>query len=170
MTLKQYTLFALLVILTAALAALMFQVLTTGSIFPSQVNDQDTTQGDEFIGDIENDVSLADLEAGALVTTSPLVFTGDADSSWFSSEGTFAVELQDMSGNVLGIGTALAQGSLNAGERLPFIATIPFELSADVIEGIMIMQKDNPTGFPEEGAEIGISVRFVEESTVEEGA
>lgn len=111
----------------------------------------------------ENQVDFTDIEAGALVTSSPLTFNGYAEENWFSPEETFEVELQDEDQNVLGTGEAVAAGSTNADGMKPFTVTLEFTVPPELEAGMLMLKKYNPTGRPEDGGRYGIEVRFREE-------
>ena len=173
MSKREIVLSSLLAVLVVTLTAMAWWVFYGTGSSPSEVDavDETGTYADSIIDEnsIEDDVSVSDLVPGEVVTASPLVFTGDADASWFSRDGSFVVEMQDIDGNVLGTGTAEAQTALGSGDRLPFIATVTFVAPESADEGIVLLRKDNPDGNPGVGAEIGINVRFTEVDAGDEG-
>jgi hypothetical protein len=89
---------------------------------------------------------------------SPLSLSGQARGYWFF-EGSFPVELVDMSGKILATSYAQAEAEWMTESFVPFRASFEFlEPSTDI--GLLIVRKDNPSGLPENDAFIQIPVRF----------
>lgn len=90
--------------------------------------------------------------------TSPLAVTGEARGFWFF-EASFPVRLYDEHGREIGLAIAQAQGEWMTENFVPFRAELTFE--APVTEsGMLVLEKDNPSGLPEHADELRISVRF----------
>ncbi len=81
---------------------------------------------------------------------SPLLITGKARGSWFF-EASFPIYLLDAHGNMLGQGIAQAQSDWMTSNFVPFEAIITFTADPQIIgdAGMLVLQKDNPSGLPE---------------------
>ncbi|HRY62445.1 MAG TPA: Gmad2 immunoglobulin-like domain-containing protein [Candidatus Paceibacterota bacterium] len=90
--------------------------------------------------------------------SSPYKITGKARGTWFF-EASFPVILRDKSGKELGIAVAQATSDWMTEDFVNFVAEIKFE-PAGLKEGELIFKKDNPSGLPENDAEIVLPVRF----------
>ena len=90
---------------------------------------------------------------------SPLVVTGRARGPWFF-EASFPVKLLDASGNVLSQGIAQAQGEWMTEEFVPFVAQMPAFTATAGTTGTLVLEKDNPSGMPENAASVEIPVNF----------
>jgi Immunoglobulin-like domain of bacterial spore germination len=89
---------------------------------------------------------------------SPLTVTGQAVGSWYF-EASFPVRLLDGNGEELAVQPAQAQGDWMTTSYVPFAVTLEFEKpSTDT--GILVLEKDNPSGLPENDASIKIPVSF----------
>ena len=93
---------------------------------------------------------------------SPLIVEGEARGTWFF-EASFPVKLLDANGNVIATHFAQAQGDWMTEDFVPFKAQIEFEKPA-TDTGVLILEKDNPSGLPENDAKIEIPVRFDNQS------
>ncbi len=96
-------------------------------------------------------------EANALVT-SPLVVTGEARGMWFF-EASFPIKLLDAQGETMALGIATAQGDWMTEDFVPFTAELQYFSFQDQT-GTLVLMKDNPSGLPENDAEIIIPVRL----------
>ncbi|MCE5328738.1 Gmad2 immunoglobulin-like domain-containing protein [bacterium] len=93
---------------------------------------------------------------------SPLTIEGEARGTWFF-EATFPVKLLDTNGDVIATYFAQAQGEWMTEDFVPFKTQLIFEKpSTDT--GILILEKDNPSGLPKNDARIEIPVRFSSQS------
>ena len=96
---------------------------------------------------------------------SPLVLTGEARGTWYF-EATFPIVLTNWDGLIIAEGYAEAEGDWMTEEFVPFTATLTFtnpvqEGDPDFMHtGYLILQKDNPSGLPENDAALEIPVRF----------
>ncbi|KPJ57179.1 hypothetical protein AMJ49_01020 [Parcubacteria bacterium DG_74_2] len=128
--------------------------------FPRQCK---TPDGKIFYEDIGNALEKIDL---IRVTNpqpnqeieSPLAISGEARGYWFF-EADFPVKLVDGNGFTLGQTIAQAQGDWMTENFVSFRAdmrfTIPF-----TFKGWLILEKDNPSGLPENADELKIPVVF----------
>ncbi|MBI2644146.1 MAG: GerMN domain-containing protein [Candidatus Wildermuthbacteria bacterium] len=126
--------------------------------------------GKTFTQDIGNELEKQDL---IRITNprpnqeirSPLLITGQARGNWFF-EASFPVKLLDERGNTLVTGIAQAQGEWMTTEFVPFQAHIEFDKPAGK-KGTLILEKDNPSGLPEQADELRVPVVFGEVSSQE---
>ncbi|OGY63314.1 MAG: hypothetical protein A3I24_02100 [Candidatus Harrisonbacteria bacterium RIFCSPLOWO2_02_FULL_41_13b] len=91
------------------------------------------------------------------VTVSPLVVTGEARGFWFF-EASFPVKLVDEQGNLIVQGIAQAQDEWMTENFVPFKVTLEFSTFAT--SGFLVLEKDNPSGLPENADEIRAPIRF----------
>lgn len=89
---------------------------------------------------------------------SPLTITGKVPGSW-SFEASFPVVLKDSNGTTIAQGPAQLQGDWMTEEQVPFTATLTFAAPATA-SGFLILQRDNPSGLPENDDSISIEVSF----------
>lgn len=94
---------------------------------------------------------------------SPLTITGEARGNWYF-EASFPVRIEDANGNVLGQHYAEAQGEWMTTNFVPFRSTLTFS-APTTATGFLVLEKDNPSGLPENAAEIRVPVRFSDVST-----
>lgn len=92
------------------------------------------------------------------VIRSPLQITGEARGTWFF-EASFPVYLYDSEGKLIIQGAAQAQGEWMTEDFVPFSLTLEFD-QPSVSDGELVLTRDNPSGLPENSAEIRIPVRF----------
>jgi hypothetical protein len=89
---------------------------------------------------------------------SPLIVTGTARGTWYF-EASFPVRLLDGNGNEIAITPAQAQGDWMTTDYVPFTAVLEFAQPATP-NGTLVLQKDNPSGLPENEASLEIPVMF----------
>lgn len=89
---------------------------------------------------------------------SPLIIEGEARGTWFF-EASFPVKLLDADGNMIAVHFAQAQGEWMTEDFVPFSSQLIFETPV-TDTGVLILEKDNPSGLPENDASIEIPVRF----------
>ncbi len=89
---------------------------------------------------------------------SPLTVTGEARGPWYF-EADFPVRLLDGFGNEIALAIATAQGDWMTTDFVPFSATLTFSPPATAT-GTLILEKDNPSGLPENAAAVHIPVSF----------
>jgi hypothetical protein len=92
------------------------------------------------------------------VLESPLLIEGEARGTWFF-EATFPIKLMDANGDVIATHFAQAQGDWMTENFVPFKAQLIFEKPA-TDTGVLILEKDNPSGLPENDAKIEIPISF----------
>ena len=122
-----------------------------------------TPDGRIFIEGIGNELEKIDLirvtkpRPNELIK-SPLKIEGEARGYWFF-EADFPVKLLDENGNELGIGIAKALSEWMTEDFVAFELVLEFE-SPTTDRGMLILEKDNPSGLPENADELRIPVRF----------
>lgn len=90
---------------------------------------------------------------------SPFVIKGQARGSWFF-EATFPIKLLDENGNIIKQTFAQAQGEWMTENFVPFESVLTFSVPKDQ-KGTLVLQKDNPSGLPENADEIRIPVNLI---------
>jgi hypothetical protein len=90
--------------------------------------------------------------------TSPLIIKGEARGYWFF-EASFPVKLLDDEENLIALEIATAQSEWMTEEFVPFEAVVEFNDPA-AEKGILVFEKDNPSGLPENADEFRIPVFF----------
>ncbi|MEX0916896.1 MAG: Gmad2 immunoglobulin-like domain-containing protein [Candidatus Spechtbacterales bacterium] len=122
-----------------------------------------TPDGRTFTEDIGNelekqDIIRVDSPRPNEIVGSPLAITGMARGPWFF-EASFPVRLLDENGDELASGIATADGEWMTEEFVPFTAELEFLLSGNG-KGTLILEKDNPSGLPENDDSLVVPVRF----------
>lgn len=99
------------------------------------------------------------------VVSNPLSLSGQARGYWYF-EATFPITITNWDGLIIGEGYATAEGDWMTEEFVPFTATVEFENpytegQPDFMKrGSLIMQKDNPSGLPENDGALEIPIFF----------
>lgn len=116
----------------------------------------------------EASASVSAVPANELITVSepnpgdqvqsPLTVSGRAKGNWFF-EGSFPVRLVDGADTTIAAGVAQAQSDWMTTDFVNFAAKIDFAPPSDG-EGFLVLEKDNPSGLPENANEVRIPVRF----------
>jgi hypothetical protein len=102
-------------------------------------------------------VQNVNIKAGDTVA-SPLQINGEARGTWYF-EASFPVQIYDANGILLGSVPAQAQSGWMTEDFVPFKATLTFAIPTTE-SGKLVLKKDNPSGLPQNDAQIEISVRF----------
>jgi hypothetical protein len=92
------------------------------------------------------------------VIQSPLAIEGRARGPWYF-EASFPAYLLDAAGDTITVMPVQAEGDWMTEEFVPFKATLTFTAPRSET-GTLILMKDNPSGLPENAAELRVSVRF----------
>lgn len=96
------------------------------------------------------------------VIGSPLTLTGEARGNWFF-EASFPIVLVNWDGLIIAEGIATADGDWMTEDFVPFTATLTFTKPDFDNRGALILQKDNPSGLPENDDALEIPIRFSED-------
>lgn len=103
------------------------------------------------------DITVAQPQPNTQVS-SPLTVTGAARGTWYF-EASFPVRLLDGNGNEIAVVPAQAQGDWMTTDFVPFIATLTFS-PPSTATGTLVLEKDNPSGEPQNAASVSIPVTF----------
>jgi spore germination protein GerM len=93
------------------------------------------------------------------VVSWPIIIKGEARGNWFF-EGSFPVRLLDENGTEIALGLAQAQSDWMTEDFVPFEATLNIASLPEIDEGVLVLEKDNPSGLPENDKQITMPVRF----------
>jgi len=145
---KIYFIVILVVIATAAVLVISGKKLP--SIISPTISPSATPTSAELI-------KVSNVSSGQLIK-SPFVVTGEARGYWFF-EASFPIRILDADGLELGVVVAQAQSEWMTEDFVPFEATLVFK-KPTTATGTIILQKDNPSGLPENDDELRINVRF----------
>lgn len=124
-----------------------------------------TPDGKTFIEDIGNELEksdliiLSNLKANQSIE-SPLLLRGEARGNWYF-EASFPVKIFDDNGFLLGQRPAQALGDWMTEDFVEFTATLPFSVPSTP-KGKLILEKDNPSGLPENADSLVVPVTFKE--------
>ncbi|MFA5945452.1 MAG: Gmad2 immunoglobulin-like domain-containing protein [Patescibacteria group bacterium] len=108
--------------------------------------------------DRSNLVRLTNFDESKPVS-SPLVLRGEAVDSFFF-EAQFPVKVLDENGTMIGSSTAHADGDWMTTDFVPFTATIEFVQPASGTHGTLLLEKDNPSGLPENAGALTVPITF----------
>lgn len=97
------------------------------------------------------------------IVKSPLKISGEARGNWFF-EASFPVKLLDANGKVIAQGSAKAEGDWMTTNFVPFKAQLTFS-KPTTLNGTLVLEKDNPSGLPQNAAELRIPVKFETSAT-----
>lgn len=92
------------------------------------------------------------------VVSNPLVVLGEVPGNW-SFEASFPARLEDAQGNVLATSTASLLSDWMTEKLVPFSLKFEFE-APNTDTGMIILQKDNPSGLDQNQDSASIPVRF----------
>ncbi len=90
--------------------------------------------------------------------SSPLTISGQAKGSWYF-EASFPIKLYDANNTLLTQTTGQAQGNWMTTSFVPFTATLTFP-TPSTTTGTLILEKDNPSGEPQNADSISIPITF----------
>lgn len=107
-------------------------------------------------GTTHPDIRVTEPQPNATIS-SPVTIKGEARGTWYF-EASFPVRLLDNQGNEIAVVPAQAQGEWMTTEFVPFEVSLPFTTTAT--EGMLVLEKDNPSGLPENAASVEIPVKF----------
>jgi hypothetical protein len=109
---------------------------------------------------VKNDLIAVDNPRLNQAIESPLFAKGQARGNWYF-EASFPVKVIDDNNFILGIMPAQALGDWMTTDFVPFSVTMPFSVPSTP-NGKVVFQKDNPSGLPENDAELVVPVSFKE--------
>lgn len=124
-----------------------------------------TSNGEIFVEDIGNELEKRDqirltVPRPSTVIESPLTLRGEARGSWYF-EASFPIRLIDADGNEVGLSQpyVMTEEEWMTENFVPFEETITFQ-SPETDTGVLILEKSNPSGMPENADELRIPIRF----------
>lgn len=122
-----------------------------------------TPDGKSFTRDIGNVLEKRDLIEVISVqpnaeVSSPLAINGQARGNWYF-EAEFPVKIYDANDNLLGQGTARADGDWMTDEFVPFSLTLTFK-DSPTATGNLILERSNASGLVENDDSMRIPVKF----------
>lgn len=124
--------------------------------YPQQCH---TPDGRLFVEDIfENAEVVVSAPMVNQIVTSPLTVSGKAKGYWFF-EANIPVKIEDDNGKVLVQKGVLAQGGWMTTDYVNFTTVLEFERPATQY-GNVVIEKDNPSGLPENAGSFAVRVRF----------
>jgi len=94
---------------------------------------------------------------------SPLEISGKARGFWFF-EASFPIKIYDANNKQLGVAVAQAQGEWMTEDFVTFEAVLYFDMPSTQ-NGTLVLQKDNPSGLPENEKELRIPIQFSVETS-----
>lgn len=100
---------------------------------------------------------LDNLKANQIIE-SPFIVRGEMRGFWFF-EASFPIRLLDASNKEITVAIAQAQSNWMTVDLVPFEAKLEFKTPATPT-GTIVLQKDNPSGLPENDQEVRIPIRF----------
>ncbi|MDD5032708.1 MAG: GerMN domain-containing protein [Candidatus Pacebacteria bacterium] len=112
---------------------------------------------------LNDSVRLVSPKSGDTIS-SPLIVKGEARGSWYF-EASFPVKILNEKEEVLAAVPAQAGGDWMTENFVPFETEISFDAKG-AKTGFLVLEKDNPSGLPENSAEVRIPVNFSETETI----
>ncbi len=88
----------------------------------------------------------------------PITLHGYAKGNWYF-EASFPIKVLDANGVVLGQVAAEAQENWMTDEYVEFLASLPFT-NPTTETGTLVLEKDNPSGLPQNADELRIPIKF----------
>lgn len=122
-----------------------------------------TTDNRTFVEDIGNELEKIDLiridtPRPNQIISSPVIIQGQARGFWFF-EADFPVKLLDGNGEVIAQAVARTQKDWMTEDFVLFQAEIEFD-NPETDTGTLILEKDNPSGLPENADQLRVPVKF----------
>lgn len=112
----------------------------------------------EFDACPKEDLIIIENPRANEIILSPLLVKGKTRGTWFF-EASFPVRLLDGNGKQIAITVAQAKGEWMTENFVPFEATIIFQ-TPETEKGTLVLEKDNPSGLPENADELRIPILF----------
>jgi hypothetical protein len=99
---------------------------------------------------------------GATGNPASMIVTGEARGNWYF-EASFPVKVYDSNNVLVGSGIATAEGEWMTEEYVPFKAIVPITSTAPLTDtGTVVLEKDNPSGLPENDNSLTVPVNLVQ--------
>ncbi len=143
---------------TRLLTLALCSTLVLAGCFGAAPDNGEQSSSNDSIPELQMSYILLQSPLPGDVVTNPLIVSGSARGTWYF-EASFPVRLLDGNGNEIAITPAQAQGDWMTEDFVPFSAVLQFNPPV-TLTGTLILQKDNPSGMPENDASIQIPVLF----------
>jgi hypothetical protein len=153
---KKYALAFVVILVFIAIFA-VFYGKNQEVLAPNQMEDGSDTSNLPTLPTVSDSLNITSPKAGAVIS-SPLVVKGFAKGTWYF-EASFPIKIIDAKGNVVGQKFAEAESDWMTEKFVPFSGTIEFSAKAGE-KGFVVFQKDNPSGLPENDAELRVPIIF----------
>jgi hypothetical protein len=88
----------------------------------------------------------------------PITVNGEARGSWYF-EASFPIKVLDANGKLLGLAAAQAQEDWMTDNYVNFMASINYS-NPTTATGTLVLEKDNPSGLPQNADELRIPIKF----------
>jgi len=89
---------------------------------------------------------------------SPVIVMGEVPGNW-SFEASFPIKILDAKGNVVAKASAQLLGEWMTTRLVPFSAKLIYTMAASG-NGVLLLQKDNPSGLPENNDTVSIPIHL----------
>ncbi len=131
--------------------------------YPRVCVDSEGISHEEYVGNVneKSDLIILDSPLPNSTVQNPIKISGRARGTWFF-EASFPISVVNWDGLIIGEGIATAQGEWMTEQFVPFTATINYTLDPQSYSknGALILQKDNPSGLPENDDALEIPIVF----------
>lgn len=93
--------------------------------------------------------------------SSPLLIEGEARGNWYF-EASFPIKLYDENNNLIAQTVGQAKSDWMTNDFVPFKAELIFNSTST--NGILVLEKDNPSGLPENSNQLNIPIKLIPNS------
>ncbi len=149
------TIVSILILILLSVGA-YFIFRNNSTTVPNQIPNNNSTTTSSTI--VYKDLIRISAPASNALVASPLTVRGEARGNWYF-EASFPLKVLDANGTQIGVGYAQAEGEWMTTDYVPFLGTITFT-APTTTTGMIVFEKDNPSGLPENSDEIRVPVRF----------
>ena len=130
----------------------------TGFAIYSQTLDEDVApQNQAGESEQNSNINVSSPQPNSVVS-SPLTVTGEARGTWYF-EASFPVKLYDANNNLLAQAPAQALSDWMTTDFVSFSVTLTFP-TPSTQTGTLVLEKDNPSGLPQNDDSVSIPVSF----------
>lgn len=128
--------------------------------YPRKCNSKSGSFTEDIGNELEKmDIIRIDSPRPNQQITSPLKISGQARGTWFF-EGDFPVVLTNWDGLIIAEGHATADDEWMTEDFVSFTAELNFDKEELYNRGSLILQKDNPSGLPENDDALEVPIKF----------
>lgn len=123
-----------------------------------------TLNGQTFVENIGNMLEKTELITMTnplpnQLIASPLLITGEARGTWYF-EASFPIKLYDENNSLMAVGIAQAQSDWMTTDFVPFQVEMIFSNTTTSTKGVLVLEKDNPSGLSEYDDQLIIPIKF----------